>query len=194
MSETPAEQEVLELVLGALEQQGVPYMIVGSFAANFYGQPRYTHDLDLVVEVSAAHVPGLIAALQEKFYVSKEGIERALRTGSMFNAIHNNSVFKVDFWPRKGGAFDLMGFSRRRRVDFGVREAFISTAEDLILRKLLWFKDSGSEKHWTDALNVCIAQASNLDKGYIDKWATDLGIADQWLRLREAAQEREGPA
>ena len=194
MSQVPAEREILDLVLDTMERQGIPYMIVGSFAVSFYGHPRSTHDLDLVVEVSDAHVPGLVAALEGQFYISKEGIERALRTGSMFNAIHNHSVFKVDFWPRRRGAFDLSGFGRRRRVVFGTREACISTAEDLILKKLTWFKESESEKHWTDALNICAAQGTNLDQEYLDRWAVELGVTEDLRRLRKAAIEEGDPA
>lgn len=185
------EERVVADAIGALDRLGIPYMIVGSMAVNFYGQPRFTHDLDLVARVSAEHVPGLLAAFGREFYVSEDGIRRALRTGSPFNAIHLASGLKVDFWPVKATDFDRMAFDRRLLARYlGVR-ATLTSAEDLILKKLQWFQDSESEKHWKDAETVFLAQRRSLDVAYIDKWTTVLGLRDEWRRLRGLPQGRQ---
>ncbi len=43
-------------VISALEQQQIPYMLVGSLASNFYGVARSTKDADFVVELGARSV------------------------------------------------------------------------------------------------------------------------------------------
>jgi hypothetical protein len=41
-------------VVDVLESPGIPYMVVGGFAAIFYGQPRLTIDVDIIVDMKPA--------------------------------------------------------------------------------------------------------------------------------------------
>ncbi len=43
-----SEREFLVDVLERLNQSGVPYLLTGSLASNYWGTPRTTHDLDFV--------------------------------------------------------------------------------------------------------------------------------------------------
>lgn len=43
--------ELLHWVVEVLEEQGITYLLVGSLASGVYGEPRLTHDLDIVVEL-----------------------------------------------------------------------------------------------------------------------------------------------
>ena len=192
MPERLPEQEILEKVLDVLDRLRLPYMIVGSMAVNFYGQPRYTHDLDLVVELAAGHVPALVAAFGPDYYLSEEGIRRALLTGTSFNLIHPASGFKVDFWLKKAGAFDQLQFDRRRPAAFLGRQAQLASPEDLVLTKLDWFRRFESEKHWKDAETVYWAQRSRLDASYLDAWAPKLGVQAEWERLKELPGRKSG--
>lgn len=190
MADRAPQEDVLTQVLGTMDKLGIPYMVVGSMAVNYYGQPRYTHDLDLVAQVAAADVPGLLAAFGQEFYISEDGIRRALRTGSSFNAIHLASGLKVDFWPAKAGDFDRSAFARRVPVQYLGASASLTTAEDLILKKLYWFKASESEKHWKDAETVYLAQRPGLDVGYLRKWALALGLEGEWMKLQSLPEVR----
>ena len=189
MTSDASQEEVLGRVLAALESGGIPYMIVGSIAVNYYGQPRFTHDVDFVVRMSAGEVEGLAQALEKEFYVSSEGMHRALRTGSAFNAIHLESNLKADFWPLKRDEFDEARFARRVEVELLGRRAFLTSPEDLILVKLLWFRESESEKHWKDAETVYLAQCETLDRDYLRKWGQSLDVARELGRLEELPPE-----
>jgi hypothetical protein len=48
--------DVVGAVIDSLNQQGVPYMIVGSLATNFYCVPRSTQNGDFVVETRLVDV------------------------------------------------------------------------------------------------------------------------------------------
>ena len=56
------QRDVLFQVLDALDALDIPYMLVGSFASNYWGRPRATHDADLVIEI-APHKAVDLAAL-----------------------------------------------------------------------------------------------------------------------------------
>ena len=44
-------------------------MVTGSVAVIVYGDPRMTHDIDLVVEISRKQIPAIIDAFpEEEFY------------------------------------------------------------------------------------------------------------------------------
>ncbi len=192
MLERRSQENVVIDVLAALDRLGIPYMVVGSMAVNYYGQPRFTHDLDLVARVAPKHVPGLLAAFGTEFYISEDGIRRALRTGSSFNAIHLSSGLKIDFWPVKSTDFDQSAFDRRLAVSYLGSRATLTAVEDLILKKLQWFKDSESEKHWRDAETVFRAHHHDLDTAYLDKWAALLSLEAEWQKLRRLSQGAAG--
>jgi hypothetical protein len=189
--ERQSQDNIVTDALAALDRLGIPYMVVGSMAVNYYGQPRSTHDLDLVARVSTEHVPALLAAFTRDFYISEDGIRRALRTGSSFNAIHLASGLKVDFWPVRATDFDRSAFDRRLAATYLGARATLTTGEDLILKKLQWFRESESEKHWKDAESVYQAQRRGLDIAYLDKWAAQMGVGVEWHRLRELPETRQ---
>jgi hypothetical protein len=63
-----APASLLRAIVGTLETIGIPHMVVGSFASTAHGEPRSTHDLDLVIDPSAAQLEDLIASLDPHRY------------------------------------------------------------------------------------------------------------------------------
>lgn len=95
------ELDVLKSVTAQLEGAGIPYMVTGSMAANFYAVPRMTRDIDLVVELSERDVDRVTRLFQQEYYIDRDMVQRAVRDHAMFNMIHNALVVKVDCVVRK---------------------------------------------------------------------------------------------
>jgi hypothetical protein len=170
------EQDLLIDCLDRLNRVGVPYMLTGSMASNYWGIPRSTHDLDFVLLLRPTDVATLVAAFGEGFFVQRESVEQAFRPPYQFNAIDELSALKVDFWLLRDDAFERGAFARRLQVLlFGV-PAWIATAEDVILHKLYWHKLTPSERQLGDAAGVYAVQADALDQKYLDKWAATLNV------------------
>lgn len=89
------ELEVLKTVTGRLEAAGIPYMVTGSFAANYYAVPRMTRDIDLVLELSAGDVDRFCVLFEGDFYVDRDAVRAAIAGRSAFNMIHEAHVIKV---------------------------------------------------------------------------------------------------
>jgi hypothetical protein len=53
----------LQRVVSVLHAADVPFMLTGSIAAAFYGQPRATQDVDIVVEIEPNHLDRLVEEL-----------------------------------------------------------------------------------------------------------------------------------
>ena len=191
MAET--ERDVLSQVLDALEALQIPYMIVGSFASSFWGRPRMTHDADLVVEITGEKISELARLLAPNFYAPLFVIEDAVRKRGQFNLIHLDYAFKVDLWLLKGSPYDAVCFERRLLgVMFG-RQVWVSSPEDVILSKLLWYRASPVlDRQFQDALGVYEVQEPYLEHDYLDRWARALGIADLFERVRKEAARPPG--
>ena len=171
-------------VAGRLDRAGIPYMLTGALAVNYHGAPRSTHDIDIVVVISPADIGRIKAMLEPNYDVADESIRAALREGSMFNAIHDETGFKVDFWMRKGDDYGREAFARRKQYPYDHSVLTIATPEDVIIAKLEWYRMSDLDKHYFDARGVYAVQKDTLDTAYIARWCEARSILDLWHRLQ----------
>lgn len=165
------------------------YFVTGSTATIYYGEPRFTNDLDVVLQLREAQVDKVVGAFPpDDFYLSEEALRRALRTRGQFNVIHPRSGLKVDFVVAEEGPFDRSRFARRRRVRAtDDLEADFAAPEDVILQKLVFYREGGSDKHLRDIAGVLKISGDEIDFEYADEWAARLGVTDLWRRVRESA-------
>ena len=179
------QQELLSALLGALNELGIPYMLTGSVVSSMQGEPRATHDVDVVVAIGVGDVERVVAAFPPpRFYLDAEDARESVRRGSMFNLVDAADGGKIDFWMLSGEAFDVSRFARRVRERVLGVTAFVSSPEDTILAKLRWARLSGgSEKQFGDALRVYEVQRPRLDLTYLDRWVGELELSDLWTRL-----------
>jgi hypothetical protein len=184
-----SQQELLARVVQTLDRLGVEYMVTGSVASSFQGEPRATHDIDLVVALPPAAAAALAAAFPPPdYYLPEDVIAEAIRNRSSFNLLAINEGDKVDFWLLTDEPFDRSRFTRRRRKEFGGVPLTIQAPEDTILSKLRWAELSGgSKRQFTDALGVFEVQREALDQIYLDTWARELGVEELLRQLRAAA-------
>ena len=185
-----SQQELLIKVIQVLNEAGIQYMITGSVASSMQGEPRSTHDIDLVAAINKTSIEQLMKAFPNSdFYLERESIVDAIKDQTMFNLIDLNSGDKVDFWMLTDDAFDKSRFTRKLDEEFAGYKIQISSPEDTILAKLKWAKLSGgSEKQFVDALRIFEVQYENLDIDYIKKWISKLNIESLWQRLTEEAK------
>jgi hypothetical protein len=181
-------------VVAAFETLGVLYRIGGSVASSALGVPRSTLDVDVVCDLQLRHVPPLVAALQEAYYVDGDMMRDAIRNESSFNLVHLSTMLKVDVFVRKSTPWDLEAFSRKIRRPLDVAadgpEFDLTTAEDIVLHKLAWFRlgEGVSERQWRDAVGVIAVQGQALDRAYLMRWAASLGLGELLDRAFAEAQ------
>ena len=188
------EQSLLKRVVEALGVAGVGYMLTGSLASSLQGEPRATHDIDLVVDICPADVAHLVVALAwPSVYLDEYAVAEAVRRRSMFNLLDSTSGDKVDFWLLRDEAFDRERFARRVEVEaLGLRLS-VSTPEDTILMKLSWAAQAGgSETQFNDAQGVYEFQGDVLDSAYLDMWAETLGVGAALAEIRSRSRDETG--
>ena len=168
---------VLGLVVSALRTLGVSHMVSGSMAASYYVEPRMTRDLDLVVDLTPETAASLAGVLAPEFYCDARALVRAAEQRAMANAIHTETLLKVDFIVRKDDAFHRQEFARRTARRLGTVEVDVVSAEDLVLAKLRWFEKGRSAIQRADIRRL-LRDLPDLDQDYIARWASTLGVAD----------------
>ena len=167
--------DVLRIVTSRLELAGVPFMVSGSLALGYYAQPRMTRDIDVVAELDDEGVHRVVAAFASDFYCDEDAIRRAVATRRIVNLVHLESAYKVDLIVRKDSEYRQVEFQRRRRLSLGGVDIWLVAPEDLLLSKLLWARESGSELQLRDAANL-VASVLDLDWPYSSRWASALGV------------------
>ena len=147
------EADLFLLFVRPLNRVQIPYMIGGSVASIFYGEPRLTHDVDFVLFLSVRDIPRLVNIFPEtEFYVPPSEIieEEVLRERGHFNVIHDATGFKADFYPAGRDELNSWGFQFRRQTELDGEAVVLAPPEYVIVRKLQYFKEGGSEKHLRD--------------------------------------------
>jgi hypothetical protein len=169
-----------------LKQSEIPLMVSGSIASSFLGDPRTTNDIDVIIDTDRAGLDRFIDSLPSDWYVSPAAAYDAMKNRSMFNII-DPAGGKADIMFRKDRAFSLGEFSRRREATILDTSVTMVTPEDSILSKLEWSKDSESQRHYRDALQVARLNGGMLDRDYLHKWAKELGISEKLSALLDEA-------
>lgn len=175
--------DIALLVSEILERLGVPHMVTGSLASSLHGIPRATQDIDLVADLSEKQIEALVDALAGAFYVDAGAVREAVRGGTRFNAIHLDTVFKVDIYMPTQGRRGRIELDRARPYvvsEDPERRLVVASAEDTIVQKLRWFRlgDEVSERQWKDALGILRVQGDRLDRDYLREAAEAIGVED----------------
>ncbi len=184
------QAELLRYLVEVLEALGAEYMIGGSQASMYYGEPRLTRDVDIVVALRPEDLSAFLGRFPaEEFYVDEQTAREATRTRSQFNIIHPASGLKIDVYVNPETPYDRARLSRRQKLPLlpGV-EAYFARPEDIILYKLLYYREGESELHLRDVLGVLRVSGAELDERYIVEWADHLGLRTIWEQIRRQAE------
>lgn len=167
------EIDVLRDVSLRLQRANIPLMLTGSMAMSYYAQPRMTRDINIVIAIEPGDVERIVALFRPDYYVTEESIRESLAHESMFNLIHEESVIMVDCIIRKRSQYRQTEFERRQKISVEDFATFIVSKEDLIISKLSWARESGSEVQMRDVRNLL---ATGYDTNYLQHWTSELGL------------------
>ncbi|MBX3464066.1 MAG: hypothetical protein KF830_12910 [Planctomycetes bacterium] len=163
-------------------------------ASSAHGSPRATNDVDLVVDLRTEHVAPLCAALGDTFYAPAERLHEAIARRSCANLLHLATGYKVDVFGCRATEYDRLALSRfvERSLEPGTRPFHVATAEDILLRKLEWYRSGGevSDRQWNDVLGILRLRERDLDRAYLERWAARLGLHGLLARAQREAGDR----
>lgn len=192
MSDIPADAQtsLLRQAARVLQTLGISHFVTGSQATIVYGEPRFTNDVDIVLELTVDRVPDFLRSFQrDDFYLSESAVRSAVERRGMFNLIDSTSGGKIDFVVAKNSDFDQSRFARIRKLEFSPTEmVMLASPEDVILKKMQWFKKDQSDRHVRDILGVLRIQNDSIDFPYIESWLEKLAVTEIWQLIRRRQQ------
>lgn len=175
----------IERFIAPLERAGVPYMVTGSVASMLYAEPRMTLDIDVVVELAVDGASAFLDAFPETdFYrppveVIREECARSVR--GHFNLIHHETGFKADVYLAGSDPLHAWGLERRRSVPYATGSIAVAPPEYVILRKLEFWREGGSEKHLRDVRAMLIGEPA-FDRSFLERQIRERGLEEAWSR------------
>ena len=180
----PAIMTVFQDVLSRIEEAKIPYMVVGSLSSIVYGEPRMTKDMDVVIDVQAQDASKfeLYFPFSGFYCPPAEILKDEIINRGQFNLLHHDSGLKIDVILRKQSPHAIEEFRRRKKISFWKGfEAYIASPEDVIIKKLDYYREGGSEKHLTDIRGILAS--SELDRVYLQGWIKSLGLDTAWKKV-----------
>lgn len=184
--------DTLREITAALNQVGIRYAIGGSLASSARSVWRTTLDVDIVAAIAPTQAVELVRALGKEWYADADELRAAIVAGRSFNVIHLRNVQKVDVFPARE-AFHRTQLDRATVLHLGEGRipCVVTTAEDILLAKLQWYRDGGevSDRQWSD-IGGLIATNPEMDWAYVNSWAARLDVTKLLERAR-AEVERD---
>lgn len=174
-------RNLLVRITEILDDLNIPYLVTGGIAVLVWGRPRFTADIDIVVELRRSHLKDLVKKLRdlsEDSYIDPISAEQALLSRGEFNFIDGETGVKVDFWILRNDLFDKSRLDRRIAKEILGKKVYFSSPEDLILIKLKWHKESQSSRQLEDVESILKISGKELDMNYLKNWAAKLGVSD----------------
>lgn len=171
-----------------LNRAGIRYAVSGSVAAIIYGEPRLTHDVDLLAFLNEQHIKQFPEIFPSSdFYVPPAEViaaELSREKRGHFNIIHVNTGFKADFYPPGRDEMNAWAFQRKRSVQFEGETVTVAPPEYVIVSKLEYYREGGSEKHIRDIRSMLAVSGDQIDKSELYEWIQRRGLQEQWQKVQ----------
>lgn len=178
------ETDLIELFVQPLNELKIRYLVSGSVAAMLYGEPRVTHDVDLIVHLQPDNLAQLPDAFPStEFYLPPSeviSLEMTRANRGHFNIIHSGSGLKADCYTVTNDELHLWAFRHRREYTVDNVRVSVAPPEYVIVRKLEYFREGGSEKHVRDIRAMLAISGDEIDKAVIDEWVTRRQLSKEW--------------
>lgn len=176
------EHDLVRLIVRVFEKLSIPYFVTGGMAAIAYGEPRYTSDVDVVADIPPEMTARFAAEFPfPEFYLEEHSVRNAIAHRHQFNILHPSSSLKVDVMIPKRDEYDRLRMSRAAPLELepGLLGQFASP-EDVILKKLVYFREGQIEKHLRDIASMLLIRGERIDRNYITDWSQKLGVDEEW--------------
>ncbi len=178
------EPNLFLIFAGRLNKLGIPYMITGSVASVIYGEPRLTHDIDIVIDVPVHLIDNFSTAFPtDEFYLPPQEIlkNEILRDNrGHCNIIHHETGFKADIYFTGKNNFQQWALSNAKKIDFYDEQLPIAPIEYVIIKKLEFYKEGNAQKHLRDIISILQNSKDIIDEKLLMNFLREFGLEKEW--------------
>ncbi len=184
-------QSCIERVCSVLDGLGLRYHFTGGLAAAFYGEPRFTQDIDLVIQLSvdSPETEALMERLSVDYYINRQSVLDAIRQKRLFQALDRETAIRIDFHVGEKIPGELSR-STRQQILPNLTVPLVAK-EDAILSKLFWIQ-MGSGKSIRDAIQM-LKGKEDINRAHLREQALKLGLAKELHAVEEAVASGRHP-
>lgn len=172
-----------------LQALGLRYMVSGSVAAIFYGEPRLTNDVDIIVFMRREDIDRVIAAFEpEEFYCPPPEVimaEVGRDQRGHFNLIHHETGFKADIYLCGRDELHVWGFARSVSADLDGNTIVFAPPEYVIVRKLEFFREGGSQKHLRDIHRMLLGLGEDWSPETLAELISNHRLDAEWAHVSD---------
>jgi hypothetical protein len=182
---------LVAIFVSRLEKLEIPYVVTGAVASIIYGEPRLTNDVDLIVMMRDEDIERLVQAFPAvEFYcppaeVMKIEIRRPHR--GHFNLIHHETGTKADLYLAGEDELHAWALSKRRDMIVEGDRVKVAPPEYVIVRKLEYYREGGSEKHLRDIVGMLELSSGQIDFEQLEVFIRRHGVETEWQKARNLA-------
>ena len=178
------EPELYLLFIRPLNKIKIDYMVTGATAAIIYGTPRFTNDLDLVIDLSTSDVTKFMNSFSEKtFYVPPEEVIKVEVSRDLYghiNLLHADTGYKADCYFIGKDPLHLWAMKNRLIIEVGNEKIWIAPPEYVIIRKLQYYREGGAQKHINDIRNMLAVSGDTINYNQLEDKIRELSLNKEW--------------
>lgn len=177
-----------------LNELGIDYMVTGAVASVFYGEPRLTHDIDIVMILGTEDVDRFCRRFPgEDYYCPPKEVllvEVGREARAHFNLIHHATGLKADCYVFTGDRLHAWAFGHRKEIILGSGlRVQLAPPEYVVVRKMEYFKESGAQKHLRDIRSILVHSADLIDRAFLQGELEKRGLVDYLPELSHLGGE-----
>ena len=185
------EPDLISIFISRLNRTGIRYMVTGSVACIIYGEPRLTHDVDLVAEVNRKNIQKIPEAFPLDAYycppIENLMIESGRSQRGHFNLIHHETGFKADIYIVGRDSLHLWAMANRKSFKISGEQVWLAPPEYVIIRKLEFYREGGSDKHLRDIAGILEISFDELNLEWLRQKIQDYGLVSEWKKAWDTA-------
>src|SRR5688572_6765523 len=166
-----------------LNALGIRYMVSGSVAAIYYGEPRLTNDVDIILFMNREDAGRFFTVFPDTdFYCPPEEVlrlELSREQRGHFNLIHHDSGFKADIYLAGRDALHRWGIEHAVHATIDDETVVFAPPEYVIVRKLQFFREGGSGKHLRDIHRMLLGLGDEWDRATLSRLIEGQGLSEE---------------
>lgn len=183
------EVELFKVFLEPINRTAINYMVTGSVASMVYGQPRMTHDIDLVISLHPEQISDVIKQFPSTYFYCPSmdtiKIESSRESRGHFNLIHHKTGLKADIYLTGKDKLQKWAMSNRVAITLFNIPIWLAPIEYVIVLKLQYYKEGSSSKHLSDIKNMLVMSADRIQTQKLDELITEFGLSAQWQMAKD---------
>ncbi|MDP2210072.1 MAG: nucleotidyl transferase AbiEii/AbiGii toxin family protein [Bacteroidota bacterium] len=158
-------KKVIIKITKALDKFNIPHMIIGGQAVLFYGEPRFTRDIDITLGLEINDLELFLKIISRlKFKPLTKNVQKFVSDTMVLPVSDISSGIRIDF-IFSNSEFEKEAIKRVKKVKYNGTTIKIASLEDVVIHKMV----AGRPRDIEDIVAI-LSKNPEFDSRYILSW------------------------